>query len=201
MAARPPQLVLAQRWLEAAGDTVEAAEGRGPEGDPIWTLVVTHGAIKLRVVPREDQLAVTVGFGVPAEARAKLRTLPDEVRKKLFVLFRQELLSCHRVGFLYQPTDAADISGIENFVVISLLVIGAKDLSTRNRLLDAIQEVTTTGLRAYQILGIASSGGSTAPPPATAPPPRESTADYSPKPPHLCPLDVAEGGRTPHRRF
>lgn len=171
MAELPAKLALAKRWLEAAGDTVELSEA--PEKDETLTpsLIITHGSIKLQLVQREDQLAVTVSFSIPAEARAKFRTLPEDVRRKLFVVFRQELLSCHRVGFVYQPLNATEIGAIESYLVVALLVVAPRDPSTRNRLLDAVQEVVTTGIRAGQVLGIAASGGNAPPPPTTAPPP------------------------------
>lgn len=155
MPRSPDILGLARKWIEAAGDTVQVVEIPLPEGGIASVLQVTHGTVTVQLTVRGDLVLIGAGFEVPVDSRQKLGTLPGETQVKLLLGLRVELESCHRVGFVLMPPTAANISQVERFIVSEVVYISADDPSTRNRLMDAIQEISTVGVRGAQVLGIA----------------------------------------------
>jgi hypothetical protein len=176
MGPLPPNLELARRWVSVAGDPTEVDEVENPDGTTGPGLTVEHGNVRLRLLPRGDLILVLIAFGIPADAREKLAGLEPESRRKLLLGLRIELLSCHRAAFYYTPADATDVSQLEQFLVLELVHVSEEDPSSRNRLMDALQEVTAVGLRGTHVLGIAS----LAPPPT-----RGGVPPRAPPPPGL----------------
>jgi hypothetical protein len=151
---RPPHLVVAERWLKAAGKPVQWGEIRiGSPNAPVSPmLVIQQGPLAIFVRPQNDCLAVFVVADVPIEARQKLSLLPSDLKQRMFIRLRQELLTSSRCGFALMPPELSRIEQLERFVVEQVIAIDESDASTRNRLLDAVLEVTNATMRAGGIL-------------------------------------------------
>ncbi|MFZ0699701.1 MAG: DUF2299 family protein [Thermoplasmata archaeon] len=151
---KPQLLQVAERWAKAAGRDVKWGSFKvgSPEASFQSMLVIQQGSIAVFVRCQADALVVFVVADLPMEARQKIATLSSELRSKMLIHLRQELLSVPRNGFAVFPPTLMSIDQLERFIVEQTLVIDEHDPSTRNRFLDAVMEVTVGAMRAAQVI-------------------------------------------------
>lgn len=151
---KPAALLLAEKWAKGAGKAVQWGAIRlGSPTAPLQAmLVVQQGPVVVFVRSHIEAVVVSVIIEMPLTVRQKIASLPSDLRAKMLVLLRQELLSVNRNAFALHPPTLTNIEQLERFVVEQSIVLDADDASTRNRFLDAIMEVTNGTLRAGQVL-------------------------------------------------
>ena len=154
---RPAPLLLAERWVKGAGKPVQwgSFKAGSPESSMQAMLVVQQGPVAVFIRSSLESVVVFVVADLPMSFRQGISALPSDLRSKMLLHLKQELLSIPRCAFALHPPTLTKIEQLERFVVEQTLVLDEKEPSTRNRLLDAIMEVTVGALRAGTVLNAA----------------------------------------------
>jgi hypothetical protein len=137
------------------GDRVEpGGEVTWPDGSRGPVLRVQHGSVVLTLAAQSDVLHVgcTVIFSPPV--RQRLGSLPPEGRGRLLAALKLEISGCQRVILNVFPSDAKDVAMIARLTVYETVHLSATEASTRNRLMEALQEVANAGYRAIRVLDL-----------------------------------------------
>lgn len=163
----PRELALAERWAKDAGREVQRATAKTPNGD-VPVLIVKHGNWAVLVRIERAAIVVFAIAQVDQEMRNRLATLDPGIQQRVLLALTTELLSSPRTGYSFVPADLKSVTALEQVSTEEVLVISESDPSSRNRFLDAIQEVVTVMVRGTRMLAIA---GNQPPPTGTTPPP------------------------------
>ncbi|MGP8159016.1 MAG: hypothetical protein ACLPWO_05360 [Thermoplasmata archaeon] len=169
----PPLLQKCERWIKLAGRTVHravavgvdpaAAKGPAPSGKEFAVLAVEQGAVPVmvRVVDEpEEILEIFVAAPIPKEIRDRLAKAPPELRVKVLLAVRHELLSSTRTGFGILPATATSMEQVEVISVNQQICVKGGRGAEVTRLLDGLIEVATAMLRAGAVLSPIATGGS-----------------------------------------
>lgn len=163
----PRELALAERWAKDAGKEVQRAVADTPQGK-IPVVVVKHADRPVLVRLERKCIAVFAIAQVDQQMREKLASLETSVQQRVLIALTDELLSSPRTGYTLSPLGLKSITNLERVSVEEVIAISETDPSSRNRFLDAIQEVVTVMVRGMRILAIT---GDEPPPTASAAPP------------------------------
>ncbi len=176
--AQPPKLprglALAERWAKDAGRDVQRGVAGTPQGD-IPIIIMKHGPYSVMVRMEHKAIAVFAVAQTDQPMRDKLAGLSPDVQKRALIALTAELLSSPRTGYTVVPSGLTSIAALEQISVEEVVVISEGDPSSRNRFLDATQEVVTVMVRAGRILAIA----------GDQPPPTASTTPPGPPPTYI----------------
>lgn len=167
----PRELALAERWAKDSGRTVERTRGRGPEGE-IPAIVIKHGAYPIVAYMEHKCVRISASAQVAQQVRDKLTRLVENDQRRVLIALTNELLSNARTGYDVVPHGLASVTGLEQINVAEIIALSEEDPGSRNRFMDAVQEVVTVMVRALRILAIA----------GDQPPPTTSMAPSSPPP-------------------
>jgi len=170
----PKELALAERWAKDAGKEVQRTVADTPQGK-IPVLIVKHGPGAVLIRMEHRCIAVFAIADVDQQMRDKLSRLGSAVQQRVLVTLTNELLSSPRTGYTLFPLGLTSIADLERISVEEVIAISNSDASSRNRLLDAIQEVVTVMVRGMRILAIT---GDQMPPTSSATPPSPPDAMY-----------------------
>lgn len=152
-------LQLAERWAREAGCETERTEGRRTDGSTIPSIAIQHGAVSLLCNERDGVLRVIVVMDIAEGTRAQLRRLDANQNAQFLSTLRSTLTQNPRGGFSCYPGGFRHASEIRQITLEQRLRIAANELSSFNRFLDAMQEVSIGALRVAQIFEPFHSGG------------------------------------------
>jgi hypothetical protein len=108
----------------------------------------------------EAIIEVFAPIGIPPEVRQALAAAPDpQLRLKVLLGLRRELLLSERTGFSIQPVTATSIEQFEAIHLTQQICVAGGGGSEVSRLLDSVIEIATTALRAMSIFAPVVTGG------------------------------------------
>jgi hypothetical protein len=145
---RPPQLILAERWIQAAGMTTRWGTANGPAGT-IAALEIQRGPLALGAFSPPSQseetayIVLRLSAPIPAAVRATVSRLSEDAQRHLTESVFAALQMNLRTGWSLQPPTAQSAAQIESITLEQLLHLDDRDPSSYNRLLDGVQELVT----------------------------------------------------------
>ena len=143
----PPQLALAERWIQRLGMSTRPTEGTDPSGAQIRGLEIHRGPFVLVAFSppstTEPFLILKVIANLPASMQAAAGRLGEETRRQLLDEVFAALQSNPRSGFQVVPEGATDFSQIQQISLEQVMRLEEGDPGSFNRLSDGVQELVT----------------------------------------------------------
>jgi hypothetical protein len=161
------QIELVRRWATMLGNTVESTTMTNALGVSAPGLKIQHGNTGLAAVEVNGVVGVMAMLGIDPALRALVRGLSQEIQERMLSLVRNTLSETPRNGWTLFPTTVSRIGDLEAIQIVQLLRVEETDISSFNRLSDAIQELATATVRVQAVYGtvVPSSAGPKTPSP------------------------------------
>lgn len=176
----PPVLERCERWAQLAGRPVHRGMGLAPAPIPgappiaFPVLAVQQGAIPVLIRALSDQesmVEIFVNIPIPAEVRQRLSQAEPQLRLRVLLTLRRELLLSGRTGFGIVPPTATSAEQVEVITLNQQVSVATGAGAEVTRLLDGLLEVASAAMRAASVLAPVASGspgtGGTSPPPSS----------------------------------
>jgi len=153
MPAEPPQLQLARRWVSELGDPIhETPDISDQDGVHIPSFGLTHGPVRLAIVAVRGSISVAALIQFPEELTQAARSLPSPLQARMLEALKACYLEYPRAAWTLFPTTAMRLGEVERIQLSEILRIQDGDANSFNRLVDAIQELTSLFVRSNQLI-------------------------------------------------
>jgi hypothetical protein len=135
------------------------------------SIILQWGKYPVFIVDRDSYISVTVQAMFDPSVSEALKKLPQELLEAYKISFLQEIMSNHRTGVSYIPTEFKTMVELQGFnLTQNIHLSGSAESCTR--LTDAIQEIISVAVRTMTVISsglgsLTSSGEPMKPPPET----------------------------------
>lgn len=157
----PAQLILADEWAVALGNTTGRTEGRDPDGNVVLAVTIQHGPAALLAVEQNGVLGLLAGMELAGELKEQIARLPSSIQEKLLYTVKQALMECPRVAWQMQPPTVTRMGELSSLQLSTFMRIERDSRETFNRFADAIQELSTQLVKVNIVMGQVFAGPST----------------------------------------
>lgn len=135
------------------------------------SLIIQWGKYPVFIVDKNSHISITLQATFDISVTDALKKLPQELLELYKISFLQEIMSNHRTGVAYIPSEFTSIVGLQSFnLTQNVHLSGSAESCTR--LTDAIQEIVTVAVRSMTVISsglgsLTSPGQPMKPPPET----------------------------------
>lgn len=152
-AAKPDQLELARGWITEFGDPIhETPDITDLKGVHLPSFGFQHGPATLAIVSIRGSLSVNALVGFLPEMKRAIAGLPPGLQFRMLEALKTSYMECPRVAWTIFPQTANRMGDVDRIQLSQVVRISDSDSAAFNRLVDAIQELTTLYVRTTQVV-------------------------------------------------